>query len=57
MATDCGSNVRKAVVEMMKNGHIKCINHRINTCLQDAIKACCKNYTTIRRGFRYAKGL
>lgn len=54
IATDCGSNVTKAV-KLLKNGHIKCINHRLNTCLQDAIKECINKSKTIKKGIKYSK--
>ena len=39
----------------MQNGHIKCINHRLNTCLQDALSVCIRKVKSIEKGIKYAK--
>ena len=54
IATDCGSNVTKAV-KLLKNGRIKCINHRLNACLQDAIKYCVEKSKKFKKGIKYSK--
>ena len=54
ISTDCGSNVVKAIKDM-NNGHVKCFNHRLNTCLQNAIKKAIDEKATIRKGIKYAK--
>ena len=56
MSTDCGSNVTKAV-RLIRNGHIKCINHRLNTALQHAIKECVDQSKKFAKGIRRLKRL